>query len=399
MGIFFKGDPRTMLYNFKPENANWRHYFGGLSFIMIIFQLLTGLFLIFYYEPMLTDAYKTVQQISNEVYAGGLIRNLHRWIPGLLFIAVLIHTIRCFLRKDFSNYQKRVLWLTGFLLLLPLFFLIATGLIIPWEWKGYWLMEMVPNYFGTVPFVGPTLKTFFMETYTIPRYYVLHILVFPIITFVLVDYHILAKLRKRGIFSYLLKHAIVVLPFLILLFYLSTMVQIPSADPQDIPMPLDGANIIAPEWYFLTILLPFMYLKDSHWVPFIAIFAPLIILFLVAFMPYYLRGGNMSEEESHEKHHRATGIRLIWHKVVRRGGIVKKVATGVLVSVIALIFVGLLYLGNYNSPTFGCNSCHNISKGQRIGIPPSFFKDRSKLPLLNDNEWMIKHWYYPNEVW
>ena len=136
-----------MLDNFKPENANLRHYFGGLSFIMIIFQLLTGLFLIFFYEPMLTDAYKTVQQISNEVYAGGLIRNLHRWIPGLLFIAVLIHTIRCFLRKDFSNYQKRVLWLTGFLLLLPLFFLIATGLIIPWEWKGYWLMEMVPNYF------------------------------------------------------------------------------------------------------------------------------------------------------------------------------------------------------------------------------------------------------------
>ncbi len=386
-----------MLDRLKPEHANWRHYFGGLAFIMIILQLATGLFLIFFYEPTLSDAYKTVQRISNEVYAGGLMRNLHRWIPGLLFIAVLVHTIRCFLRKDFSNRQKRVLWLTGFLLLLPLFLLIATGLIIPWEWKGYWFLEMVPNYFGTIPVIGPGLKTFFMDSYTVPRYYVLHILVFPIITFILVDYHILTKLRKRGVFSYLAKHALIAVPFLILLFYLSTAAQIPSADPQEVPMPLEGANIIAPEWYFLTILLPFMYLKNSPWLPFISIFVPLLILFLSAFMPYYLKG-KTDAEESYEAHPKATGIRLVWHRLMRNS-ITKKIATGVLVAVITIIFAGLLYLGNYNSPTFGCNSCHNVSKGERLGIPPQFFKDRSRLPLLNDNEWMMRHWYYPNEVW
>ncbi|MBI5047866.1 MAG: cytochrome b N-terminal domain-containing protein, partial [Deltaproteobacteria bacterium] len=346
-----------MLDNLKPENINWRHYFGGLSLVMIILQLLTGLFLIFFYEPALSDAYKTIQRISNEIYGGGLIRNLHRWIPGLLFIAVLVHTIRCFLRKDFSNQQKRVLWLTGFLLLLPLFLLIATGLIIPWEWKGYWFMEMVPNYFETVPIIGPELKSFFLETYTVPRYYVLHILVFPIITFVLVDYHMLSKLRRRGIFLYILKHAIIALPFLILLFYLSITVQIPSADPQEVPLPLEGANIIAPEWYFLIILLPFMYLKNSPWIPFIAIFAPLIILFLAAFMPYYLKGGKDNGEKSGEAHHKATGIRLIWHKLMRNT-IAKKIATGVIVAVITFVFVALIYLGSYNSPTFGCNSCH-----------------------------------------
>ena len=77
----------------------------------------------------------------------------------------------------------------------------------------------------------------------------------------------------------------------------------------------------------------------------------------------------------------------------------KKIATGVIVTMITFIVVGLLYLGSWNSPTFGCNSCHNVSKGVRIGIPPKFFKDRSKLPLLDDNEWMMKHWYYPTEVW
>ncbi|HBO84263.1 MAG: hypothetical protein A2073_00500 [Deltaproteobacteria bacterium GWC2_42_11] len=389
-----------MLDELKPEKADWRHYFGGLSFIMLILQLLTGMYLIFFYEPTLNDAYRTVQRISNEIYGGALIRNLHRWIPALLFIAVLVHTIRSFLRKDFSNQQKRVLWLTGVLLLLPIFLLIATGLTMPWEWKGYWFMEMVPNYFGTVPIIGDSLKLFFMDTYTIPRYYVLHILVFPIITFVLVDYHLLVKLRKRGIFQYLLKHAIIALPFLMLLFYLSTTMQIPSNDPIDVPMPLEGANIIVPEWYFLIILLPFMYLKDSPWIPFISIFAPLIVLFLVAFMPYYLKGKEGSEEESYEEkpHHHAKGIRLLWHKIMRNTAL-KKIATGVIVTMITFIVVGLLYLGSWNSPTFGCNSCHNVSKGVRIGIPPKFFKDRSKLPLLDDNEWMMKHWYYPTEVW
>ncbi|HBR16328.1 MAG: hypothetical protein A3G39_05830 [Deltaproteobacteria bacterium RIFCSPLOWO2_12_FULL_43_16] len=384
-----------MLNDVKPENANWRHYFGGLAFLMIILQLLTGLFLIFFYEPTLTDAYKTVQRISNQIYGGGLIRNLHRWVPALLFIAILVHTIRCFLRMDFVNQQKRVLWLTGVLLLLPILFLIITGLIIPWEWKGYWFLEMIPNYFGTLPVIGDSLKLFFLDSYTVPRYYVLHILIFPMITFILVDYHMLTKLRKRGIFRYLLKHAIVVLPFLILLAYLAITIQIPSADPEEVPLPLDGANIIVPEWYFLIILLPFMYLKNSPLIPFISIIGPLVVLFVVAFMPYYLKGREVKEEDSTtEIQQQAIG----WRKLIM-GSIVKKVATGIVVTLITFCIVGLIYLGSYNSPTFGCNSCHNLSKGERLGAPPQFFNDRSKLPLLNDNEWMMKHWYYPNEVW
>ena len=296
---------------------------------------------------------------------------------------------------DFVNQQKRVLWLTGVLLLLPILFLIITGLIIPWEWKGYWFLEMIPNYFGTLPVIGDSLKLFFLDSYTVPRYYVLHILIFPMITFILVDYHMLTKLRKRGIFRYLLKHAIVVLPFLILLAYLAITIQIPSADPEEVPLPLDGANIIVPEWYFLIILLPFMYLKNSPLIPFISIIGPLVVLFVVAFMPYYLKGREVKEEDSTtEIQQQAIG----WRKLIM-GSIVKKVATGIVVTLITFCIVGLIYLGSYNSPTFGCNSCHNLSKGERLGAPPQFFNDRSKLPLLNDNEWMMKHWYYPNEVW
>jgi menaquinol-cytochrome c reductase cytochrome b subunit len=390
-----------MLNAFKPEKANWKHYFGGFGFIIIILQLLTGLFLIFFYEPTLGNAYKSIQYISNQLFMGSLVRNLHRWISALLFIAIIVHTVRCFLRSDFNNRRKRVLWLTGVLLLLPIFLFIVTGLIIPWEWKGYFFMAMIPNYFEPLPYVGPALKEFFNESFTIPRYYVFHIVVLPLISIVLIDYHIISKVRKRGIFRYLLKHSVATLPLIILLFVLAQKIPIPSNDPVEIPMPLEGAWVLTPEWYFMTVLLPLGYLKGIL-VPLLSIVLPLFLFFAVAFMPYYLKGhekGEEEEEHSHEHHRRHhNAIVRFWHRI-NRTSLKRKVVNGIIVTIISLFLSGLLLWGNYNSPTLGCNSCHNTDRGIRMGIPPEFFKDRSKLPHLNENDWMVKHWYYPNEVW
>lgn len=392
-----------MLDAVKPEKINWRHYFGGFGFITIVLQLLTGLYLMFFYDPSLGNAYKSIQYISNQLFMGSLTRNLHRWIATVLFIAIIVHTVRCFLRSDFNNPRKRVLWLTGVLLLLPIFLFIATGLIVPWEWKGYWFMEMVPNYFEPIPVIGPTLKTFFLESFTIPRYYVFHVVLLPLISIVLIDYHILAKLRRRGIFRYLLKHSIATLPLIIFLFWLAYQVIIPTNDPVEIPMPLEGQWVPAPEWYFLTVLLPFMYIKSGIWIPILSLALPLILFIGVAFMPYYLKSKDRGEEEtedetqSHKRHHSNAPIRL-WHNL-NNTPLRRKVINGVIVTVISLIFIGLLTWGNYNSPTLGCNSCHNVDRGTRMGVVPDFYKDRSKLPHLNENDWMMKHWYYPTEVW
>ncbi len=245
----------------KPDRNNWRHYFGGFGLVITLLQLLTGLYLIFFFDPSLGEAYNSLRLIANKLFLGDIMRNLHRWIPALLFIAILIHTIRSFLRSDYRHPKKKVVWLTGVFLVLPMFLFIVTGLIIPWEWKGYWFMEMVPNYFETLPVVGGSLKAFFLESFTLPRYYVIHILVLPLITFILVDYHMLTKLRRRGIFRYLIKHTLVCLPFLVLLLVLAMKLQLPSNDPEEIPMPLEGIWVPAPEWYFLTLLLPFMYVR------------------------------------------------------------------------------------------------------------------------------------------
>ncbi|MBI4377547.1 MAG: cytochrome b N-terminal domain-containing protein [Nitrospinae bacterium] len=377
--------------------VHWRHYFGGLSFLILILQLTTGIFLIFYYDPTLSNAYKSVQYITNKVYGGSLIRNLHRWIAFSIFLSVLLHTIRCTLRKDFLHRKKRVSWLTGVLFLLPLFLLVVTGIILPWEWKGYWFMEMIPNYSEFIPVIGPTLKSFFIESFTLSRYFVIHILILPIISLILIDYHFLTLLRVRGIFRYMSRHALIAIPFIIVLIVLATYITIPSEDPEIIPMPLEGEYIPSPEWYFLILLLPLMYYRGDI-IPMLSIYLPLFLFVGFAFLPYFFRGKETEEEEVEENAPMERGFRVIWDRIMNNRAM-KGLITGIVVTLIFAIFTSLLYVGAYNSPTLGCNSCHNLSRGIRMGIPPEAFKDRNVLPNLNKNQWMMGHWFYPTIIW
>lgn len=377
----------------KPDRPNWRHYFGSLAFLVLILQLLTGIIMTLFYDPTYKEAYKSVQYLTNEVTGGSLARNLHRWIALSLFIFVLVHFIRTTFRKDFLNPLKKVEWLTGVLLILPTYLLIYTGLILPWEWKGYWFMELIPSYAATLPIFGPSLKSFLMQSFTLPRYLVIHILLLPIIYLVLVDYHLLTKLRKRGIFRHILRHTVISLPIIIILVVLSTYITIPSLDPMEIPMPLEGEYIPQPEWWALTLLLPFLYFK-GFMVPLLSIFIPIIALFAVAFLPYYLKTRAGSVEEAAPLKTEEADKKARWWKVFLTPILIR----GAIVTAIALVFCALIYKGSYNSPTLGCNSCHNLSRGFRMGLPPDTFKDRNTLPNLDDNKWMLGHWYYPNEV-
>ena len=384
---------------FKIPKVHWRHYFGALSFLILILQLASGIFLIFYYDPTLVNAYKSVQYLTNKVFGGSLLRNTHRWIAFSVFITVLFHMIRSTLRKDFMSPKKRIEWLTGTLLLLPILLFIITGIVLPWEWKGYWFMEMVPNYSEFVPYIGPFLKHFFIDIFTLPRTFVIHILILPIISFVLVDYHFLTNLRKRGIFKYILRHLLIALPFIILLIILAKYVTIPSEDPEVIPLPEEGRFIPAPEWYFLTILLPFMYYRGSL-ITILSIYTPLLLFIAFSIFPFFLKGRTEDDEIDGDEQPNpvASGIQSIRDRIFS-GRVLRKLLTGTAVVIIVAIFVSLLYRGAYNSPTYGCNGCHNLARGQRMGVPPEAFRDRHVLPNLNNNQWMMGHWFYPNEVW
>lgn len=364
----------------KPESLNYRHYFGGMAFLLLIVQLSTGLFMTMFYQPQLENAYKSIQHINNVVYGGRLIRNIHRFSAVLLVLGTIIHIVRSFVRKDFYIEKKRFLWLTGFLLFFIVIAFIVTGLALPWEWRGYWVMEMIPNYFGVMHLIGNALKNFLIDIYTIPRNYNLHVIIFPLISILLIDLHFLTNLRKRGIGKYFIKHTLVITPFLIAIIMLAKLLPIPSEDPDIIPLPLEGRFIPGPEWFFVVLLTPFMYLKGVM-VPLFSIYIPFTIFTLLTFLPYYLKKKASAAASA------------------SKGILTSKGFKAGLVVAITVVIFGLIFLGSYQSPIYGCNACHNAYRGVRMGFPPVTFKDRKVNPILSDNEWMMRHWYYPDVTW
>lgn len=377
------------------QRYHWRHYFGGLALLLLVVQLLTGIFLTLFYQPHLDEAYASVQFLYKEFTGATWIRDSHRWAAFLLFAAIIVHIVRSLMRKEFLTRKNSTIWLTGCLLLLPLLAILVTGFILPWEWKGYWFMEMVPNYLGHIPVIGASLKAFLIDAFTVNRNFVAHVVILPAVCIILVDIHVFAKLRKRkpGITGYLLTHGLIVLPFFVAVIVLAFSIPMPTEDPEMIPMPLEGTYIPTSEWFVLILFVPFMYFKSAL-APLLGVLLPVVLFLTLTLLPYIL-GKRMEGAEAARK--KGGFLRRLPNRQgeLLAGGVIGSVFVVLLV----LALFGSLYAGTFRSPTLGCNSCHNVSMGTRMGVPPAAFKDRNIVPLLEDEQWMAEHWFYPQVVW
>jgi len=384
----------------KIERYHWFHYFGGLAVILLILQLLTGVFLALFYQPHLLEAYASVQALYKDFDIGAWLRDAHRWIAFFIGSAIVMHVVRSLLRKEFMNYKNKTIWLTGSLMLLPMMALFVTGFILPWEWKGYWFMEMVPNHLGAIPYFGPEIKQFTIDAFTMNRNFVAHVVVLPVITIILFDYHIFAKLRVRkgGVPKYLLKHALITIPFFIIIAVLALYIPMPTQDPEIIPMPLEGAYIPSSEWFYLIFLLPYMYFEETI-AAFFVLYLPLALFLLLTVLPYFFKNYEFKPVK-HEpvKDFVLKELLLVFRNVLKVAFLRKGVSFLVVLIVAGMMF-GAVAVGVHESPTLGCNSCHNISMGTGIGVPPKAFKDRVKEPKNDDSKWMVEHWFYPTVTW
>ena len=365
----------------KPRKINYRHYFGGAALLLLLSQLITGLYMIFYYEPSLRETYQTVQYFSNETTLGAFTRNMHRYGAFFLAAAVFFHLWIGYLRRDYQGGRKRN-WITGVALSLILFGSLISGSILPWEWKGYWMMEMFNNWLKNIPFAGDRLYTLFMTSYTPTRNFVIHDIVLPIITFMLLLVHCISRLRARGYKYYFIRQFIAAAPLIAVIMALSLFYQIPSEAPEVIPFPMDGQYIPAPEWYFVTFLMPYWYVYPRNWSIYL-FWIPFVFMAVLFMLPY------LNKRRSKTRLKTISGKRL---KLMR----ISYVGIGAIVG--SLLIVGLLW-GSVKSPWMGCDSCHNTAMGDRMGIPPVTYKDTVRNPLLLDNRWMIRHWYEPQVVW
>ncbi|MDH4215523.1 MAG: cytochrome b N-terminal domain-containing protein [Gallionella sp.] len=390
----------------KIKQLHWHHFFGGVALILLIVQLLSGMVLTLFYSPHLNEAYASIQTIYNELSAVAWVRDTHRWAALFLFVAVIVHFLRSFLRKDYLNRDSKTLWLTGILLYVPLLGFLFTGLILPWEWRGYWFMEMVPNYVNEIPLIGPPFSEFLISFFTLNRALVTHIIILPAITLVLMDIHALTKIKKRtgGLSLYLFEHLPLSIPFLLAIALLAYALPIPSQDPAIIPMPLEGENLPTAEWFVLIFYVPYLYFKGFAATLF-AFYIPLIIFLVLAIFPYYLKAKkievgkkNPQETSSSQRKNLLANLMTPFQKILGARFYAKTMAF-LTVFLVSMTVFGPLFAVSHNSPTYGCNSCHNTSMGTRLGIPPTTFKDRVKNPNLKDNTFMVEHWFYPQVVW
>ncbi len=168
--------------------------FGGISLLIIILQVLTGIFLLFFYTPDPKEALNSLDYLSNEVPFGWLARNMHRWGSTLLLAAVFTHLVTVFYRKAYRN-PRELNWICGVLQFFVVFLLLLSGIILPWDWRAYWSYAIWVDYVATWPLIGEFMMGFVLDTFTIYRSFITHILILPLILFILLSFHF--KMVKR----------------------------------------------------------------------------------------------------------------------------------------------------------------------------------------------------------
>ena len=197
------------LYQRVPNFANAFYYcLGGMVFILIVFQLLTGVLLAMYYIPDATGnpapAYNSVLFIQNDVYLGWLIRGVHFWSANLLIIMVLLHMARVYWTGSYRA-PRELNWIVGVLMLLIVLFLSLTGYLLPWDTKAYFATEVTIKIAGSAPpaWLGAAIREVLqggpvVGPPTLQRFFTLHVFVLPAVIVLLMYVHF-RFIRAHGI--------------------------------------------------------------------------------------------------------------------------------------------------------------------------------------------------------
>ena len=179
---------------YAPKNFNFWYYFGVLSMVVLVMQLLTGIWLTMKYSP--SDAFASVEYIMRDVEYGWLLRYLHSTGASAFFIVVYLHMFRGLI---YGSYRKprELLWLIGMAIFAVLIVEGFAGYLLPWGNMSFWAGQVIVSLVGSIPLVGPDLMEwvrgdFLMSEITLNRFFALHVVALPLILVMLVFVHIVA---------------------------------------------------------------------------------------------------------------------------------------------------------------------------------------------------------------
>lgn len=181
---------------YAPKNFNFWYFFGSLALLVLVNQILTGIWLTMSFEPSAEGAFASVEYIMRDVEYGWILRYMHSTGASAFFVVVYLHMFRGLM---YGSYQKprELVWIFGMLIYLVLMAEAFMGYLLPWGQMSYWGAQVIISLFGAIPVVGADLTQWIRGDYlisgiTLNRFFALHVIALPIVLLGLVVLHIIA---------------------------------------------------------------------------------------------------------------------------------------------------------------------------------------------------------------
>ncbi|WP_461483588.1 cytochrome b, partial [Porticoccus sp.] len=181
---------------YAPKNFNFWYYFGVLSMVVLVIQLLSGIWLLMSYQGSSEQAFASVEYIMRDVDYGWIIRYMHSTGASAFFIVVYMHMFRGLLYGSYKP-PRELVWIFGMTIYVALMAEAFLGYVLPWGQMSYWGAQVIISLFGAIPVVGEDIVQWVRGDYlisgiTLNRFMSLHVVAVPIILLALVVLHILA---------------------------------------------------------------------------------------------------------------------------------------------------------------------------------------------------------------
>jgi len=308
---------------YAPKNFNWMYYFGSLAMLVLVNQIVTGIFLTIHYKPDAKLAFDSVEYIMRDVEWGWLIRYMHSTGASAFFVVVYLHMFRGLVYGSFKK-PRELVWVFGMIIYVALMAEAFMGYLLPWGQMSYWGAQVIVSLFGAIPYVGEDLALWLRGDYvisdaTLNRFFAFHVIAIPLVLVILVFMHIVAlhavgsnnpegiEIKKhkdeKGVpldgipfhpyysVKDLVGVAVFLFVFALIIFYMPEMGGYFLEHANFIPAnPLKTPDHIAPVWYFTPFYAVLRAVPDKF-LGVVAMGAAIVVLFL---LPWLDRGVNKS---------------------------------------------------------------------------------------------------------
>ena len=192
---------KHMTEYYAPKNFNFWYYMGSLAMLVLVNQIVTGIFLTMHFKPSAAEAFSSVEYIMRDVDWGWLIRYMHSTGASLFFIVVYLHMFRGLMYGSYKK-PRELVWLLGMVIYLVLMAEAFMGYVLPWGQMSFWGAKVIISLFGAIPVIGNGLTEWIMGDYipsdaTLNRFFALHVIALPLVLLLLVVLH-LGALHEVG---------------------------------------------------------------------------------------------------------------------------------------------------------------------------------------------------------